>query len=420
MRVISFFKRLLGDFGWGFLALNVPQLSQTFISLLVAPYLEPHDLGVVALAAGVVLFFENLRDAGLVEALLREEAPSPVLLSSAAWFLLLGGFFWGGMLVLSAHPVARLLKVPELSRILPVLALSFPLEALNRVPSALLMRSFAYRRLFFAQLIPICFSLPATFILARLGWGYWSIVYGGLIGAVVRAGIFLYLWRPKRTFSLRPLLSLILFGLHVLWQVFLGWANLNILRFLLGRFLGAHVLGLFGFAVSLTLRPLSFLSIPLLRMALPYFARFQRDREALRRAYWRLFSRAVPAAWGLCAALALFAPPLIPKVFGPQWAEAAPLLRVLALVAAVQSLGWLTGELFRALGRPEVISRVMFVQVALGLFVYALTIPHGLWAFVKALVVVESLNALFNFLLAQYILRFPLSVHERTWRDERP
>ena len=93
MWVISFFKRLLGDFGWGFLALNVPQLSQTFISLLVAPYLEPHDLGVVALAAGVVLFFENLRDAGLVEALLREEAPSPVLLSSAAWFLLLGGFF---------------------------------------------------------------------------------------------------------------------------------------------------------------------------------------------------------------------------------------------------------------------------------------------------------------------------------------
>ena len=413
MWVLSLFRRLFGEFGWGFLALNVPQLSQTFISLLVAPYLEPHDLGVVALAAGVVLFFENLRDAGLVEALLREEAPSPVLLSSAAWFLLLGGFFWGVVLALSAHPVARLLKVPELSRILPVLALSFPLEALNRVPTVLLMRGFAYRRLFLAQLIPICFSLPATFILARLGFGYWSIVYGGLVGAVVRAGVFLSLWRPQKAFSLSLLLGLILFGLHVLWQVFLGWANLNTLRFLLGRFLGAHVLGLFGFAASLSLRPLSFLSIPLLRMALPYFARFQRDREALRRAYWRLFFRAVPVAWVLCGALALFAPPLIPRVFGPQWAEAAPLLRVLALVAAVQSLGWLTGELFKALGRPEVISRVMFAQVALGLSVYAFTIPHGLWVFIKALVVVESLNALFNFILAQYLLRSSSPAHEK-------
>ncbi len=400
-RLSSWWER----FGWGFLALNLPQFSQTLLSLLVAPFLKPSDLGVVALAAGVVLFFENLRDVGLQEALLREKELSPVLLNTAGWFLLGGGLFWALVLAGLAPLIAKVLKVPPLKEILPVLALLLPLEGLNRVPIALLMRRFAYQSLFKAQLWPLIFSLPFSFYLAKKGLGYWSLIWGGLLAAVIRTLLFLKIWAPGKSFSFSQLKRALLFGLHVLWQIFLAWAQVNVLRLLVGRFLGAKTLGLLGFSISLSLRPLSFLSFPLLKMSLPYFARFQDDPEALKQAYWRLFKRAVPAAWGLSLLLGVGLPPLIPKIFGPQWAEAAPLVRFFTLVVALQSFGWLTGELFKAIGRPEVISKVMSFQIGVGLLIYFLVIPHGLAAFLKTFLGLEAGFSALNFLLAQLVLK---------------
>jgi len=392
--------------GWAFLALNLPQLSQTLLSFLVAPFINPEDLGVVALGAGVVLFFENLRDAGLQEALMREKNLNPALLNSVGWFLFIGGLLWAFILWKTAPLIADLLKTPPLREILPVLALMIPLEGLNRVPLALLMRRFEYQKLLKVQLFPLIISLPVTLYLARTGWGYWSLIWGGLLAAIVRTLAFSFIWRlGRKEISFSALQKALFFGVHILWQVFLAWGQVNILRLLVGRFLGVNVLGLLSLSISLTLRPLSFLSFPLLKIALPYFARFQDDPAALKRSYWHLFKRAVPAALALAFVLGVGLPPLIPKIFGPQWKEAAPLVRFFALVFALQSPGWLTGELFKALGRPGVISRLMSFQICLNILVYALVIPRGLKAFLIAFFILETSFSLFNFVLAQLVFR---------------
>jgi len=390
--------------GWGFLALNTPQFAQTFISLMVAPFLTPTDLGLVALAAGVMLFFENLRDAGLQEALLREENLTAELLNATTWFLFFGGCFWVLILLLCAPWVAVLLKAPALKEILYVLAILLPLEGLNRLPIALLMREFAYRKLFFYQIIPLLVSVTIALLLARKGWRYWALIYASIVAAIIRTLLLFSVHRPGFKSDWKSFKRLILFGFHIVWQFFLGWLNVNALRFMISHFLGVFTLGLLSFALSIGWRPFTFLSFPLLKMALPCFAKFRNDWKALKQAYWKFFKRAVPAAWLLASVIILLIPPFLPKIFGPQWEGASSLVRFFALIGAIQSLGWLTPELFKALGYPQVISKLLFAQVFIGLLIYFFVIPHGLKAFLSTFFFLELGFAFFNFFLAQFFL----------------
>ena len=403
---ISRGSALFNRFGWAFLALNLPQFSQTLVSFLVAPFLEPRDLGLVALAAAVVLFFENLRDAGLPEAVLREERPSEGFLSAAALFLFAGGCFWALVLVAVGDQVAKILGDPTLKEILPVLALLLPLEGLNRIQIAHLMKQYAYRKLFFCQLLPLVFSLPLTFYLAKRGMGYWALVYGGIAAATVRTVAFLTLWHPRlRKLDGLKLRKGLLFGIHIVWQFLLGWAHVNTLRFLIGYFLGPSTLGLLSFGLGLGWRPLQFLALPILKIALPRFAELRRDPQNLRRTYSKFLKRTVSLAWIWTFLVVLSVPPLIPKIFGVQWKAAAPLVRFFAVLAAVQSFGWLTVELFKALGRPQVISKFTLLQLVFSLPLYATVIPAGLETFLKAFFCVETISSMILLLLAWRILK---------------
>jgi PST family polysaccharide transporter len=50
-------------------------------------------------------------------------------------------------------------------------------------------------------------------------------------------------------------------------------------------------------------------------------------------------------------------------VFGDQWLEAIPILRVLAIYAWVYSLGYHVGGLYKAVGRPDILLRLSILTL---------------------------------------------------------
>jgi O-antigen/teichoic acid export membrane protein len=72
---------------------------------------------------------------------------------------------------------------------------------------------------------------------------------------------------------------------------------------------------------------------------------------------------AVPASVGLVA----LAPELVLVVFGRRWLPSAPMLQVLALVSLIAALGWNAGDLFKAVGRPELQTRLICIEAAVAI-----------------------------------------------------
>lgn len=68
---------------------------------------------------------------------------------------------------------------------------------------------------------------------------------------------------------------------------------------------------------------------------------------------------AVPIALGLIIA----ADPIVRVVFGNQWLEAIPVLRVLAVYAWVYSIGYHIGDVYKAIGRPDINLKLSILTV---------------------------------------------------------
>jgi PST family polysaccharide transporter len=59
------------------------------------------------------------------------------------------------------------------------------------------------------------------------------------------------------------------------------------------------------------------------------------------------------------------AEPIVRVVFGDQWLEAIPVLRVLAIYAWVYSLGYHVGGLYKAIGRPDILLRLSLLTLVI-------------------------------------------------------
>src|SRR5262249_35603740 len=83
---------------------------------------------------------------------------------------------------------------------------------------------------------------------------------------------------------------------------------------------------------------------------LPMLAALQTDPERFRRAYVSAVRAIAFVTFPMMAGLAVTAYPFIVVIFGPKWAEAAPLLQILAWVGLLQSLTNPTGMIYLSTG----------------------------------------------------------------------
>ncbi|MGB8980325.1 MAG: polysaccharide biosynthesis C-terminal domain-containing protein, partial [Anaerolineales bacterium] len=67
----------------------------------------------------------------------------------------------------------------------------------------------------------------------------------------------------------------------------------------------------------------------------------------------------------ICLGLLIAADPIVRAVFGDQWLEVIPVLRVLAIYAWVYSLGYHAGGFYKAIGRPDILLRLSILTLVL-------------------------------------------------------
>jgi PST family polysaccharide transporter len=67
----------------------------------------------------------------------------------------------------------------------------------------------------------------------------------------------------------------------------------------------------------------------------------------------------------ICLGLLIAADPIVRVVFGDQWLDAIPVLRVLAVYAWVYSLGYHVGGFYKAIGRPDILLRLSILTLVI-------------------------------------------------------
>ncbi|NOJ60738.1 lipopolysaccharide biosynthesis protein [Arthrobacter sp. 260] len=339
---------------WSLVGVVTSQVFQVVCALALARMLGPASYGIISAASIYLILTILLLDQGLSAALVQRpqlttRAPGAVATLNLCMALALGLLTW-----LGAPYIAGFFNVPELAAVLVLLGGALVVKAVGIVPRAMLSRNLRFRAIALAEVTGAGIGAVCGISAALAGASYFAVVFQ-VIAADLTAGVIVLAaarW-PRPNLHLGELRPLLRFSVSIFGVNALAYFSRNLDNILVGRFLGVTALSLYGMAYRVLAIPVMLLGQTVNRVMFPVFSRTAADRKLvaanLLKAMHVLAMLVIPVmAFTACAA-----PRLIDLVLGENWAAAAPLLSVLAIAGARETVFFIAPSLMRGMGRAD-------------------------------------------------------------------
>lgn len=339
-------------------------------NIVLARLLVPADFGLIAFANAVMFFAVAVGDGGLGAGLVRrKEPPTPAELRSVSGFQLMAAGAFAVVVAAIAVPLGR----PGV--VAAVMIASLPIIAF-RTPGALLLE----RQLDYRPLVVIEFAETVAFtmfaiVAVALGAGVWGLAgattFRCLVGTVLMivvspAGLV----RPS--FDLKPLRSLMAFGVQFQATGFVLVANGLVMSSGVGALGGLRILGLSAIA-DRVMTILTMVTGALWRVSFPMMARLIEAGDDVAGLVARNVALVTFAVGLVGAGLVGAAPALVPLLFGSAYSDAVVLFPFECLAALIAvPVGSVLGGYLYANGRA---SAVLVPTVAGSLVTLAVMFP---------------------------------------------
>ena len=327
--------------------------------VVVTRLLAPSDFGLVGMAVLYCGLLQVVTDAfGTAVTTLRDLTGEQ--LSQLNSVALMSGFLACLVSCGLAIPLGHFFRSPHLPLVVVVMSTMFLVSGLRTVPYSLLYRGMRFRLLSILEAIQSVAQALTMLALAWLGFRYWTLVLGNLVGAVVLATLQISC-RPHRFAWPRfgAIKNALTFSRHVMVSS-LSWYGYTNADFLVaGRMLGQAALGAYTLAWTLATIPLEKVTAIVSNVSYAYFSAAQKDNAALRR-YLRILTEALsiitfPATIGL----ALVAGDFIHVVLGTKWQGAIAPLEILAFYASFRCIVTLLPSILNVTGESHFVMRTM-------------------------------------------------------------
>lgn len=346
-------RQLTRAVAWSALSNWAGEGISALVTMCLAALLKPADFGLVAMAIVYVAFLEMVLGFGLNAAIIRNQNLTLSHLSSIFWLILAASGVLAGLSILLSGSWAAWTKSPELRIVIIALSAGIPIQALTIVQQALLVRRMEFQRLAVRNNGALLCGGIVGIILALSGCGVWALV-GQMLTKELVALVLLWSvgrWRPQLVFCAPHARELLGFSSKVFLGNLAHFVQSHADALMLGLFYGPVAVGIYRLSDRLVAMALKLLTRSVHTVALPYFSKFQNDKEKFRAAVltcWRQSSLVtMPAMCFLCAAS-----DQILRLVGPQWSQAGDVLKLLSLVGMARSVSLFTAPALQAAGRP--------------------------------------------------------------------
>ncbi|QIX28839.1 oligosaccharide flippase family protein [Nocardioides sp. JQ2195] len=343
----------------------VARFGTLAIGIALARMLGPEEFGTYAVALVALLAILSFNELGVSLAIVRWEedpaeiAPTVTTISVGMSAVLTGAAVW------AAPYFASAMGSPEAAPLVQLMSLCVLVNGVVATPAALMQRLFRQDQRMVADQVNVWLGAFVSLGMVAVGFGAISLVVGRLAGAGVSGLLFLrFSPLPFRFgFDRRFARRLLVFGLPLAGASIIVFLVGFIDQLMVGRFLGPVVLGSYVLAANLASWPVSIFSQPLRSVAPALFARMQHDPTLMRTSFVQVLRPLSAVALPVCLVMSATAPQLVAFVYGEQWSAAAPVLRWLALLAALRIFFELAYDYLVVRARTGAILRIQVVWI---------------------------------------------------------
>jgi O-antigen/teichoic acid export membrane protein len=307
---------------------------------ILARLISPEHFGLVMMVGAVTAIADQFRDLGLSTATIQRDHITRQEVSNLFWINVGAGTLLAAAVSVSAPLVANYFREPRLVQVSLALSITPLLGGLSVQHEALLGRQMKVGRKSAMRLVAFILSSGLAIALAMLGYGYWALVWREVSrSALIVIGAWaLCPWLPGRPDLGTDVRPLVKFGSGLTATYIFGAITSSLDRFILGRFKGADVVGLYRQSNQLVVMPMSQLMGPLYQVSLPSLSMLQNDARKFARFYAYVVSAVATVSMPLNAFIAIYADDITLVLLGPRWSGAATFIRIFAIGGLVQSV----------------------------------------------------------------------------------
>ena len=397
-------QRAIGGMFWTFSGTGLQAVIQLVVLMALGRLLTPAEFGIMGAATVIVALSQIVSQIGVGPAIIQRRDLSPVHIRVAVTLSFTLGLLLGALVYFGAPALARFYRIPEVEPVLRGVAFLFPLDGLNTVSKSLLTRDLRFR--LYVALDVGSYIVGYAMVGVALAWygaGVWSLVIANLSQVALRT-ISMYLGARH---SLRPSLDiaaskdLLSYGFgHSIGQLGTVVSQQGD-NFVVGRWLGAETLGVYGRAYNLLVMPATAFGRIVNRVLFPLMAQVQDERDRLNNAYERGLAIVALISLPISTFLWVLAPEFINVVLGPKWGGVVLPFRLFSISLLFRMSSRISDACTKAAG--EVYMRA-WLQWAYAAFVILGAMVGQRWG-VGGVAVCVSLAMAFNWLSMAWLGR---------------
>ena len=363
---------------------------------IIARLLAPNDLGLFGIALLAQSVIETVSMFGLTSALVRHPDDVDPYLDTAWIISFIRGLAVAVVLVVAAPLFARFFHQPGATNLIRIVATTSALVGFINPASIKLRRQLRFGMIFVTSLIPGLVDIGLSITIAVMYRTPLSLILGMVAKMFVT--VVMSYWAvpylPHLRYDRARAKELMSYGKWITGSTILRFLYGNGDDIVVGRLLGAASLGVYQIGYRYSNLPTTEITRVLQMVALPAYAKVQGNAARLRRAYVEALATTSLVSIAFAGYIYVITPDFVKLVLGPKWVGVIPVMRLLAVWGAAESVSEIPISLFEAVGKPQIETRRLLLKaVLLGALIYPFLHWWGLNGVCIA-VLVSSLPAL--------------------------
>jgi O-antigen/teichoic acid export membrane protein len=351
------------------------------ISIFLARILDPAEFGLIAMLSLFIAIGNTLLDSGLTTSLIRTTDADQRDYSTIFYFNLAGSTLIYGLLFLTAPLIADFYHQPALINIVRVYGLILIINAFFGVQSTLLIKNMQFKKQTNMQVPAAIGGGLLGIVLAKLGYGVWSLVWMGLCTSFLSTAMHWLTsdWRPAWVFDKHCFKKHIDFGYKMTLSSILDTIYQNLYLIIIGKYFSAIQLGFYSRADSVSQLPIGNISAAINKATYPMFAEISGDVVKLKKVYKKLMQQVLFWNAPSLIFLSLIARPLFHILLTDKWLPAVPYFQILCISGIMYPLHSYNLNVLKVLGKSALFLRLEIVKKVLSVIGILSFIRFGIY-----------------------------------------
>jgi O-antigen/teichoic acid export membrane protein len=417
---MSLYKTVISGVKWTSIGTLGRSLFQILQISILTRFLPKEAFGLVAMALFIVQFSNIFLDMGFTSSILHRQNATKKEYSSIYWLNIMISLCLYFILILITPLLAKFYNETELNRLIPILGSNIIIMAIGMQHKTIMQKQFRFKSISITELISVFIGLIVAILLAVNNFGIYSLVYSTLVSSFVLNILFLIqnlrLNPILLHFKLKETKLFLKIGFYDMGSKLLDFFSREIDILIIGKILGAEILGGYSLAKQIILKIFSLINPIIISILSPLLSSIQNEKTRLKNSYLKVVKYLAYINFFIYSFIIIASKELLHIIYGIEYSIYYHVLSFLAFSYCLVSLSNPVGSLQIATGRTDIgLKWTLFRIIITPPIIYAgalisIEAVAGFYASISMILILPlwyiQLKPMINVTLNEYVSQF--------------